>query len=135
MSMALKLSPDLALARSSRNSGSSGCCAAISDQLMPMSPMAAMTQFRSAVAASRFEAEVVACGGAGVGGIGTASEAVVAAAADAEGALEGFLECVVRESLGSSRLSCCMSGMLQMSGISSLGLERASATRLAFPST
>ena len=82
MSMALKFKPDLAFALSSRNSGSSGCWAAISDQSTPISPMAAMTQLRSAVRDAVVDE-----------GVGCSLEAV-AAAEDPRvvGVLEGISE-------------------------------------------
>ena len=57
----LKLRPDLTLALSCLNSGSRGCWDAISSQFIPMSPIDAMTQLRSEVAASSLAAEAAWC--------------------------------------------------------------------------
>ena len=91
MSTALKFRPDLVLARSSRNSGSSGCCEAISAQSTPISPMAAITQLRSATAASDFAAEAAACDVGDDKGVERLLRELFAADADSEvdGALEG----------------------------------------------
>ena len=59
ISIDLKLSPLLEFARSWRNSGSSGWWDAISLQSIPMSPIEATTQLRSAVADSSLAADAV----------------------------------------------------------------------------
>ena len=100
--------------------------------------MAEMTQFKSAVAVSSFAAEAAACDEVVGEGVGRLLEGLLAADADpeVEGALEGTSEdVVVCKALGSSGMSCFWSEMLQISGASSLGLDKASATRFALPST
>ena len=100
--------------------------------------MAEMTQFKSAVAVSSFTAEAAACDEVVDEGVGRLIEEVFAADAglEAEGALEGASEdVVVCKALGSSRVTCCWRGTLQIPGTSSFGLDKASATKLALPST
>ena len=53
MQVDMKFSPDLELSRSNLNSGSSGCCCAISFQSNPISAMELTTMLRSDAAASR----------------------------------------------------------------------------------
>ena len=104
-----------------------------------MSPMAEMTQFKSAVAVSSFAAEAAACDEVVGEGVGRLLEGLLAADADpeVEGALEGTSEdVVVCKALGSSCCCCCCwREMLQIPGTSSFGLDKASATKLALPST
>lgn len=70
MSIFLKFIPDLWSLRIRLNSGSSGVWDAISSQLMPKSPTAAMILLRSLAAASDLAAEAARCAAEAEGSAG-----------------------------------------------------------------
>ena len=90
ISMDLKFSPLRALFLSCRNSGSNAWWEAISSQFTPMSPTEAMTQSRSAVAASSLAADAFACEAEAVERVDDADADALSATVVDEGVDEGI---------------------------------------------